>query len=99
MMNLLVRVTDTNDMTLTILKSLLKNKCKVYGNTPGPEVIKLSMLNSVEHGIVNAHKDKNIFLGSDKPRALFFPLLNVKMPTIVGILTFYEHEKFHARLS
>ena len=52
MMNLLVRVTDTNDMTLTILKSLLKNKCKVYGNTPGPEVIKLSMLNSVEHAEV-----------------------------------------------
>ena len=41
MMNLLVRVTDTNDMTLTVLKSLSKNKCKVYGNTPGPEVIKL----------------------------------------------------------
>ena len=41
MMNLLVRVTDTNDMTMTILKSLSKNKCKVYGNTPGPEVIKL----------------------------------------------------------
>ena len=30
------------------------------------------------------------FLGSDKPRMLFFPLINVKMPTI------YEQEKFHA---
>ena len=25
------------------------------------------------------------FLGLDKPRMLFFPLINVKMPTIVGI--------------
>ena len=46
------------------------------------------------HGIVNAHKDKKIFLGSDKPRALFFPLLNVKMPTIVGILTFMSMKNF-----
>ena len=47
------------------------------------------------------------FLGSDKPRMLFFPLINVKMPTIVGILTFmsncwhfniYEQENFHAQL-
>ena len=49
------------------------------------------MLNS-EHEILNAHKYINIsrnsfFLGSDKPRMLFFPLINVKMPTIVGILT------------
>ena len=28
------------------------------------------------------------FLGSDKQRMLFFPLINVKMPTVVGILTF-----------
>ena len=46
------------------------------------------MLNSVEHEILNAHKYKNIkkfvFLGSDKPRMLFFPLINVKMPTIVA---------------
>ena len=32
------------------------------------------------------------------PRMLFFPLINVKMPTIVGILI-YEQEKFHAQLS
>ena len=34
------------------------------------------MLNSVEHEILNAHKYKNVknfgFLGSDKPRMLFF---------------------------
>ena len=50
------------------------------------------MLNSVEHEILNAHKYKNIknfgpLLGPDKPRMVFFPLIDVKMPTIVGILT------------
>ena len=50
------------------------------------------MLISVEHGILNAHKYKNIkkfgfFLGSDKPRMLFFPLINV-----VGILTFMSRK-------
>ena len=54
------------------------------------------MLNSVEHGISNARKYKNIkkfgFLGPDKPRMLFFPLINVKMPTIVGILTFMNRK-------
>ena len=61
------------------------------------------MLNSVEHEILNPHKYKNIkkfsFLGSDEPRMLFFLLINVKMPTTVGILTFYEQEKIHAQLS
>ena len=61
------------------------------------------MLNSVEHEILNAHMYKNIkkvgFFGSDKPRMLFFPLINVKMPTIVGILTFMNRKKIHAQLS
>ena len=39
------------------------------------------------------------FLDSDKPRMLFFLLINVKMPTVVGILTFYEQEKIHTQLS
>ena len=57
------------------------------------------MLNSVEHKILKAHKYKNIkksniFLGSDKPRMVFFPPLNVKMPTIVGILTFMSRKNF-----
>ena len=57
------------------------------------------MLNSVEHEILNAYKYKDIkkfglFLGPDKPRMLFFPLRNVKMPTIVGILTFMSRKKF-----
>ena len=57
------------------------------------------MLNSVEHEILNAHKYINIkkfaiFLGSDKPRTLFFPHIHVKMPTIVGILTFMSRKNF-----
>ena len=56
------------------------------------------MLNSVEHEILNAHKYINIkkfgFLGLDKPRMLFFPLINVKMPTIVDILTFMSRKNF-----
>ena len=34
------------------------------------------------------------FLGSDKPRMLFFSLKHVKMPTIVGILTFMSRKNF-----
>ena len=33
-------------------------------------------------------------LDSDKPRMLFFPLINVRMPTIVGILIFMSRKKF-----
>ena len=57
------------------------------------------MLNSADHEILNAHKCKNIkkfsfFSGSDKPRMLFFMLINVKMPTVVGILTFMSRINF-----
>ena len=34
------------------------------------------------------------FLSSDKPRMLFFQLITVKMPTIVGILTFMSRKNF-----
>ena len=42
------------------------------------------MLNAVEHEILNAHKYKKyqeirLSLGSDKPRMLFFPSINVFM--------------------
>ena len=62
------------------------------------------MLNSVEHEILNANKYINIdkfgfFWGSEKPRMLFFPLINVKMPTIVGILTFMSRKNFVLSLS
>ena len=48
------------------------------------------ILNSAEHELFNARKYKNIkdfsfCLGSDKPVMLFFLLINVKMPTFVGI--------------
>ena len=57
------------------------------------------MLNSVEHEILNAHKYKKyqeiwFILGSDIHKMLFFPLTYVKMPTIVGILTFMSRKKF-----
>ena len=57
------------------------------------------MLNSVEHENVNAHKYKKyqeiqLFSGSDKWRRLFFLLINVKMPTTVGILTFMGRKNF-----
>ena len=49
--------------------------------------------------MLNAHKYKNIkklscFSDSDKLRMLFFPLIDVKMPTIVGILTFMSRKNF-----
>ena len=48
------------------------------------------MLISAEHEILNAHKYENVkklsfFSGTDKSRILFFLLINVKMPTVVGI--------------
>ena len=38
------------------------------------------------------------FLGSDKPVMRFFLLLSVKMPTIVGILTFMSRKNFMLNL-
>ena len=57
------------------------------------------ILNSVEHEILNAHKYKNFknfsfFSDLDKLRMPFFLLINVKMPTIVGILTLMSRRNF-----
>ena len=66
------------------------------------------VLNSVEHEILNAHKYRNIkkfglFKAQLSLELLFSrsymlkcqsPLVNVKMPTIVGILTFTSGENF-----
>ena len=55
------------------------------------------MLNSAKHGILNAHKYKNIekhFSGSDKPKMLFFLLIKAEMPTKVGISTFMSRKNF-----
>ena len=62
------------------------------------------MLNLAEHENLNAYKYKNIkkisiFLGLDKPTMLFFLLINVKMPTIVGFLTFMSRKNCSAELS
>ena len=57
------------------------------------------VLNSVEDVILNAQKYKDIkklsfTLGSDKPRMLFFPLITIKIPTVVGILIFMSRKNF-----
>ena len=46
------------------------------------------MLNSTEHEISTAHKHQMKFLALSLSGVVFILLLNVKMPTIVGILTF-----------
>ena len=61
--------------------------------TPGPKVIKLFPCSTQLSMKFEMHKCKKIprssaFSGSDKPILLFFLLINVKMPTVVGILTF-----------
>ena len=50
------------------------------------------MLNSAEYEILNAHKYENIkkfsfFQAQIRLECLVFLLINVKMPTVVGILT------------
>ena len=65
---------------------------------PGPEVIKLFfVLNSVEDEILNAHKynisRKSAFLAQISLEC-YFPLINVKMPTFVAILTFMSWKNF-----
>ena len=65
----------------------------------GPKVIKLFSCSSqlsikFEKKIL---KKKWLIFGSDKPRMLFFPLISVKMPTIVGILTFMRWKNFTLR--
>ena len=64
------------------------------------------MLNSVEHETLNAHKYKNskkfglpVYSAQISLECYFSLLINVKMPTIVGILTFLRRKKFHAQLS
>ena len=57
------------------------------------------MFKSAEHEILNANKyNKNVkisaFSGSDELIMPFFQLINVKMPTIVGILTFKSRKNF-----
>ena len=61
------------------------------------------MLNSAEREILNVIIIKisrnSAFSDSDKPITLFFPLINVIMPTIVDSLIFMSRKKIHAQLS
>ena len=56
------------------------------------------MLSSAEHESLNANikniKKFDSFTGSDKPRLLFFLLIIVKVPTVVGILAFMSRKNF-----
>ena len=66
---------------------------------PGPAVIKLvscSTQLSLTFQMLITIKYQEIWLifVSDKSRMPFFSLLNVKMPTIVGILTFMSRKSF-----
>ena len=40
------------------------------------------------------YQEIRLFLGSDKSTMLFFRLMNVKMPTVIGILTFMNRKNF-----
>ena len=51
------------------------------------------MLNSVEQNF-KRYQEFQLFLGSGEPRILFVPLINVKLPIIVGILIFMGRKNF-----
>ena len=69
--------------------------CKQFGPRSGLEVIKLFlMLSSTEHEISTAHKQLKKFLAISLSDVVFIMLINVKMPTIVGILTFMSRINF-----
>ena len=75
-----------------------------FNNTPrlpksGLEIIKLLLCSaqlSMKFKILISIKisRNQHFSGVDKPRMSFVLLINVKMPTIVGILTFMSRKKF-----
>ena len=63
----------------------------------GPEVIKLfhaQLEHEIQMLISIKYQEIWLIFGSDKPRMLFFQLINVKMPTIVGILTLMSRKNF-----
>ena len=69
-----------------------------HSNISGPEDIKLfSCLTQLSTKLkMLKYQESKHFSSSDKPKMLFFLLINVRMPTTVGILTFMsgkEHEK------
>ena len=71
---------------------------RTYHRNSDSGVIENFMLDLAEFEILNAHKYKNIknsrCSGSLQHRVLLFLLINVQMPTIVGILTFMSRKIF-----
>ena len=55
------------------------------------------MLNSTEHEISTAHRKVKKFLALSLSVVVFILLINVKMPTIVGILTFMSRINFELK--
>ena len=79
-------------------------KSQFFPSSPGPEVIDLlscsTQLSMKFQKFISIKISRHLaFLGSDKPRMLFFPLINVKMPTIVGILTFMGRKRMESDAS
>ena len=71
---------------------------------PSPEVIKLfscstQLSRNFEQLIKLIYKQVKNFLASSLSEHVFIMLINVKMPTIVGILTFMSRARIHAHLS
>ena len=59
-----------------------------------PWLITFFMLNSTEHEISTAHRQMKKFLALSILDVEFIMLINVKMPTIVGILAFMSGINF-----
>ena len=80
--------------------SLLASVCRKVLREQGREIIKLfSCSNQLSMKFemftsIKKYQDNQLFSGSDKPRTLFFLLINVKMPTIAGILTSISKKYF-----
>ena len=72
---------------------------------PGPEVIKLfscsTQLSTKFQLLMKTKilKNKEVSNGLSLLDVVFIMLINVKMSTIVGILTFYEQAKLRAQMS
>ena len=89
---------------LSNLAAHLHGCCRISRSRPDPEVIKLFFMhNSTEHEISTAHKLKcrqiKKFLALSLSGVVFIMLINVIMPTIVGIFNIYEQHKYRAQLS
>ena len=82
----------------TLSKFTVHNHPSLAHKVSGPEVIKLFMVNSYEHDFQLLIETKILaekkFLALSLSAVVFIMLINVKMPTIVGILTFMSMINF-----